>query len=304
MPASAAEEAAERYLPGHGPVSLELLGSGLMNESYRARRDGRVFALRIPQPDAARLGVDRVWECRVLAVASAAGLAPVIERCEPREGILVTRWVEGRPASAAQVRGGAGAAELARLAQRVHALRPPQPARILGPRDWIRRYRDALARAPAGPAPRRLRDRADLAAAAERHLGALESLPREAAVLCHSDLHAANLVATKSGLVLLDWEYAHVSEALWDLAGWACNGDLDDQTRVLLQSSYRGRPPTQVEQERFEHLAWLYDYVCVLWSAVYLLAGLPDEGIIGPARMRIARLERSAGGGVAELPAH
>ncbi len=305
MAASAAEQAALQYLPGRGPVSLELLDSGLVNESYRATREGRVYALRIPLPNPVRLGVDRDWECRVLAVASAAGLAPAIERCEPRQGVLVARWVEGHALCAAEARRGAGAAQVARLVRRVHALPPPLPPRILGPRDWISRYRDALSQLLTSSAAHSLGERAHLDEAAERRLEALESLPHEPLVLCHSDLHAANLIAAKNGLVLLDWEYAHVSEALWDLSGWACNTDLDDRARALLQSSYFGRPPTEGERQRFADLAWLYDYVCVLWSAVYLgTTGVPDERIIGPARARMARLTHGAGGGVGELPAH
>jgi thiamine kinase-like enzyme len=309
MAASAAEQAAQRYVPGRGPVSIERLGAGLVNESYRALREGRVYALRIPAPNPLQLGVDREWECRVLARASAAGIAPVIERCEPRHGVLVARWVEGRSMDAQEARRPAATALLALLACRVHALPPPAPARILGPRDWIHRYRDGLSPMAPDAAPRRLADRADLKEAAERRLRALESLPRAALVLCHSDLHAANLVAP----VLLDWEYAHVSEALWDLAGWACNTDLDGQARALLLASYFGRPPTKAETERFEHLRWLYDYVCVLWSAVYLgTVGAPDGRILDRARLCIVRLEHGAsgdagggvGGGVGELPAH
>ena len=81
---------------------------------------------------------------------------------------------------------------------------------------------------PASEANARVEGRHRLSAsagrAAPRRARSLAPRPR---VLCHSDLHAANLVATERGLVLLDWEYAHVSEALWDLAGWACNNDLE-----------------------------------------------------------------------------
>lgn len=305
MAASVAEETARQYVPGKGALSIERLGSGLVNESYRVAREGRVYALRVPTPGHLHLGLDREWECRVLACASAAGVGPAIERCEPEHGVLVARWVEGRAISPEEARRPLTTAALALLARRVHALAVPLPARILGPRDWIRRYRDALGGAAPDAMPGWLVGRGDLHEAAERRLEALDSLPQPPLVLCHSDLHAANLIEARTGLVLLDWEYAHVSEALWDLAGWSCNSDLDGQGRALLLASYLGRPAAAAEDERLERLTWLYDYVCVLWSAVYeATTTSPDGRIVARARHCIARLARGAGGGVGELPAH
>jgi thiamine kinase-like enzyme len=307
------EEAARRYVPGVGAVSLERLGRGLVNESHRVLRDGRMYSLRMPAAQAAAaraavpaathvpIGVDREWECRVLAVASAAGIAPVIERCEPRLGVLVTRWEQGHALSAEEARHPDTGARVAQLARRVHALRPPGNARVRRAADWIAHYRDALT-----PRPRGLAAGADLLQAeAERRLGALEASPPTPAVLCHSDLHPANLVANERGLVLLDWEYAHVSEALWDVAGWACNNDLEPHARALLLASYLGRPAAREEQRRFEDLAWLYDYVCLLWSEVYCGAtDASDRLILERGRALAARLLRGAGGGPGELPAH
>ena len=280
------EEAARRYVPGVGAVSVERLGRGLVNESHRVMRDGRVYSLRMPAAEPAPTGVDREWECRVLALASAAGLAPRIERCEPRLGVLVAQWEEGRALGADEARGPDASVQVAELTRRVHALPLPGNARVLGPADWIEHYRDALTRLPmaARQAPR-MQGRAAgadaLQAEAERRLGALEALSRAPRVLCHSDLHAANLVWTERGLVLLDWEYAHVSEALWDVAGWACNNDLEPAARAFLLMSYLGRPPSGEEAQRLEDLAWLYDYVCLLWSEVYCgAAGASDERIL------------------------
>jgi thiamine kinase-like enzyme len=305
------EAAARRYVPGTGAVSVERLGRGLVNETCRVMRDGRMYSLRIPawEPGAAHaatpaatgvpIGVDRGWECRVLAVASAAGIAPVIEWCEPRLGVLVARWEEGGALSAEDARHPDMGARVAELARRVHALAPPRAPRVLHPADWIQHYRGALNRQglAAGAEP--------LQAEADRHLGALEALPRAPGVLCHSDLHPANLVAGKRGLVLLDWEYAHVSEALWDLAGWACNNDLEREARVALLASYLGRPAAREEEQRLELLAWLYDYVCWLWGLVYCAAtGASERLILERGRALAARLTRRVGGGPGELPAH
>jgi thiamine kinase-like enzyme len=309
-------QAARRYVPGVGAVSIERLGRGLVNESHRVLRDGRMYSLRIAAHVAthaaahAPVGVDREWECRVLAVTSAAGIAPAIERCEPRLGVLVARWEEGHALSAEEARRPETGARVAQLARRVHALVLPGNARMLRPADWIARYRDALMRLPRDTrrAPRTQGPAAGtdlLQAEAERRLAALAALPRAPGVLCHSDLHRANLVTSERGLVLLDWEYAHVSEALWDIAGWACNNDLEPDARDLLLASYLGRAATRDEQRRLEGLTWLYDYVCLLWSEVY--CGATDASgrlILERGRTLAARLATRAGGGPGELPAH
>lgn len=171
------EEAARRYVPGVGAVSVERLGRGLVNESHRVLRDGRMYSLRMPAAQRAAahvpIGVDREWECRVLVVASAAGIAPVIERCEPRLGVLVARWEEGHALSAEEARRPDTGARVAQLTRRVHALVPPGNARVLHAADWIEHYRDALTPRTRGRAAGADR----LQAEAERRLGALEAFP-------------------------------------------------------------------------------------------------------------------------------
>ena len=39
------EEAARRYVPGVGAVSVAPLGRGLVNQSHRVVRDGRAYSL-------------------------------------------------------------------------------------------------------------------------------------------------------------------------------------------------------------------------------------------------------------------
>jgi hypothetical protein len=54
------------------------------------------------------------------------------------------------------------------------------------------------------------------------------------------------------------------------LASWSGNNDLPNELRLGLLASYAGRPPTVDEIRRLQLLAWLYDYVCLLWSELYL----------------------------------
>jgi thiamine kinase-like enzyme len=310
LPPRDLETIARSYVPGAGALSIERLGSGLVNESYRAVRAGRCYSLRIPAPQGEDLGLDRVWECRVLARAAAAGIAPVIERCEPLEGVLVARWVDGLSWTREQVREPANIRAVALLARRIHGLRIPEAPRRMSPASWIAFYREALERRDSAAGDAAAADTAAVDSAAvykgrrswpelegglAARSAALAALPGAPAVLCHSDLHVANLVAGAGGLTLLDWEYAHVSEPLWDLAGWSCNNDLTAEARHLLLASYLGRAPRDEEAERLDHLAWLYDYVCVLWSELFAARGAAEgQRVASRARALVERLRASA----------
>jgi thiamine kinase-like enzyme len=298
------ETIARSYVPGAGALAIERLGSGLVNESYRVVRAGRSYSLRIPAPQGEDLGLDRVWECRVLARAAAAGIAPVIERCEPLEGVLVAHWVDGLTWTWEQVREPANIRAVALLARRIHGLTIPEAPRRMSPASWIAYYREALERrgSAAGDAAAvdtaavdaGRRPRPELEGGLAAHSAALAALPSAPAVLCHSDLHVANLVAGAGGLTLLDWEYAHVSEPLWDLAGWSCNNDLTVEARHLLLASYLGRAPRDEEAERLDHLAWLYDYVCVLWSELFAARGAAEgQRVAARAQALVERLRAS-----------
>jgi thiamine kinase-like enzyme len=303
MPLEEPAGALEALVPGEGPLIVERLGSGLVNESYRVLRGGQAYTVRLPAAQAAELGLERAWECRVLERAASAGLAPRPARCDPARGLLVSSWVEGRFWSREEALSPVNMARVARLLRGVHGLSVAAPERRMSPADWIAHYSRAERVVGAGagraggvlagggmPALKGAVSRG-LEEAAALALARLGALPPPLLVLCHSDLHPANLVDTGRGLVLLDWEYAHVSEALWDVAGWACNTDMDLGGRTAFLRAYLGYDPSPAEAERLGVMAWLYDYVCLLWSEVYLRAR-PGEPAAGPISGRARELAR------------
>lgn len=266
-----AEHIARQAVPGTGVPHLSLLGSGLFNDTYRVDRDGRAFSMRLAVENPRGSNQDRVWELKVLQVAAQQGLAPALVRGDAERGFVVQEWVEGQPWAAPAVRRMPNIARLAALLRRVHELSVPEPARIMSPRAWVLHYGAILAAAGLSGAPA-------LAAMAAARLSNLEALPQAAGVVCHSDVHLLNVLecplqANRARtLLLLDWEYAHVSEPFWDLAGWSANNDFSDRLLRKLLAAYLGRPPHEHEWARCKLLVWLYDYVCLLWSKLYLNA--------------------------------
>lgn len=265
MPPGDIERLCRAVVPGAGPVEIQPLATGLISETYRVVRDGVAYALKAAAEHGADLGLDVAWEAQLLERAASSKLAPPLVYFDPKRAVMVSRWVAGQSWPLKDVKRPANMRRLAELLRRVHALSVPAPPRVMSPRSWVQVYGAALSRRAGGCTV----DTA-LRTAADSRLQEFARLPPVAGAVCHSDLHAMNLIQDGESLILLDWEYAHVSDPLWDLAGWAANNDFEAETQRDLLRSYLGAAPSTSEWIRFRLLMWLYDYVCLLWSALYL----------------------------------
>jgi thiamine kinase-like enzyme len=274
---------ARSVIPGTGTLDIEPVSVGLVNEVYRVVRGNLAYALRVAS---GRSGYqDPGWEARVLAAACSAGLAPPLELFDPERGIFVLRWVEGRPWTRMEAQASANIGRIADLLHRVHALAVPAPTRRMNPKAWMDLYGAALSSRESSGRDTGLREAAASTAAQ------LAQLPSTSGALCHSDLHLQNLLQSGTALMLLDWEYAHVSDPLWDVAGWSANNDFEHELRRELLANYLGNAPSELEWKRFGLLAWLFDYVCLLWSELYLCSKPDPQGAIAArARLLDARL--------------
>jgi thiamine kinase-like enzyme len=283
------ERLGREVVPGTGAPEIELLGTGLLNKTYRVVRDGAAYALRVaveypvnPKPDVA-------WEAELLKIAGSLGLAPPLVHSDPERGLLVTRWVAGRSWSPDEVKLPENLRKIAALLRDVHAMPIPPPARLMTAADWVGLYGAALSRA------RRPIDQ-ELRKSAAARLRQLAELPGAVGVVCHSDLHALNLIRADKSLVLIDWEYAHVSDFLWDLAGWSANNDFGEETQRDVLAHYLGSASSSSTWARFKLLAWLYDYISLLWSELAL--SLRHEAL-DSISLRAAQLDARL-----RLPAH
>ena len=252
--------------PGEGPVTVEPLGAGLLSDTYRVKRDGASYTLKIASQQGFELGADPAWEVRLLEQAGAAGVAPAVAYCDPGRKVLLTRWAAGRPWTVEEANEPASLERIAQLLRRVHALEVAGPPHSLSPVRWVEIYAASLAQRGVDAGDPALR------AAATAHLRQLDEWVPVPQVVCHSDLHALNLIEQANALILLDWEYAHIADPLWDLAGWSANNDLDAASQWRLLGDYGGRSPLAEDWRRLRLNLWLYDYVCLLWSKLYLSA--------------------------------
>jgi thiamine kinase-like enzyme len=249
-------------------------------DTYRARRDGVCYVVKVRTEFAGAVLPQRRFEIEVIAQAAAAGISSRLVAADADCTVLVLEWLDAVAMSESSAKRPDAA--LAALLRSIHALPLPSVRRVMSPRDWVGHYEQALADCGG----RGLRELAGGAHAALRRLDETQAPPN--LCVCHSDLHRLNVLLRAAGpragaLALIDWEYSHLSEPFWDLAGWSANNDLEGPARQALLALYLGRPPTDADRDRLATLCWLYDYVCLQWIGLYVTRR-PEQGATFRAR--------------------
>lgn len=216
-----------------GPVALAPLVGGISNLSFTATDGAGKYVVRVTR-DFPFHHVFRDREVMAARAAHAAGLAPEVVHAEP--GLMVSRFIEGRVLTVADVQ--ASIPRIARFVGRVHRELLP---RLSGTpfmfwvfhvnRDYVRQLREAgHAEAPL----------TQWTAVNTELEAAQMPLP---IVAGHHDLLAANLLDDGTRLWLIDYEYAGLSTAMFDLANLSSNNNFSPEQSRLLLETYFGGPP-------------------------------------------------------------
>ncbi|HEY2685567.1 MAG TPA: phosphotransferase [Steroidobacteraceae bacterium] len=267
------------HVPGAGDIELERLSSGMGRDTYRVCRDGVRYAVKVRTDTAGAQLPQRRFESEVIERAAAAGISARLVAADADCTVLVLEWLEGVAMSESSAK--LPDARLAALLRDIHALPLPSVRRVMSARDWVQHYDHALDCAARG-----VRELAGRAQDALRRLDKMQAAPN--LCICHSDLHRLNVLTLEGGprpgaLALIDWEYSHLSEPFWDLAGWSANNDLEVPARHALLDLYLGRAASDAERDRLAALCWLYDYVCLQWIGLYVTRQ-PEPGASFGAR--------------------
>lgn len=208
---------------------VPLAGTG--NRTFAVTGADFDVVVRLPGHDTAAL-VDRAAEARNAALAAALGVAPGLIHIEANDGAMVMQRAQGSPvADLSTAARHAALARFGRSLARLHA--GPGFQGRMDPWQKIDAYL-----AGAG-----LHDGAGPAA-----FGALwpriDGLRRRAFLdparlaPCHVDPIPANAIDDGTRVLLVDWEYAAMSEPLWDLAYLCVEGDLTPNEEASLLGGY------------------------------------------------------------------
>ena len=277
-------EAIARRLWPESQARIEPLGGGITNRNFKISVDEGTFVLRIGGKDTGLLGIDRDDEHEASVVAAGLGIGPEVVRFLEPEGYLVTRFVEGVPVAADELRRPERLRDLARTLRRVHDGR-----RIAARFDSFRVVESyaATSLAHGVSVPEAYEQAKRIANEVERARG------RQSLCTCHNDLLNANLIAAADGIVIVDWEYAGMGDRFFDLANFAANHELDeDESRELLEAYFGELRP---EDERALRLMrFMSDFREAMWGVVQQGISELDFDFAGYADRHFERLAQTA----------
>jgi thiamine kinase-like enzyme len=212
------------------PTVTPIVG-GITNRNFRVDIDGRSCVVRLPGARTELLGIDRAGEAEVARRAADLGVGPAVIAELPGVGTLVTEFVGGEPATGADLLAP-GVLEAVSASIRLLHRSGPTDARFPIFRVIERHARDA---ADVGGAVPAIYD--ELSTVARRIEQALSA---DRPVLCHNDLLPANVLLGPDRHWLIDFEYAGMNDALFDLANLSVNCAFDAAADVRLLDAYDG----------------------------------------------------------------
>ena len=231
------EDVVATVWPGR-PFDMEPLGGGITNHNFKVEfDDGETVVLRAPGKDTQLLGIDRQVESAAARMAASIGLGPEVIAFVA--DCLITRFVEGSPVPPEVMRRPENLARTADALRTLHQA-PIIPGRFDSFRV-VEEYAATAAEHGVDPPPdyewaKGVADRI------EETRGPQQLVPG------HNDLLNANFIDAGDRLVIVDWEYAGMSDRFFDLANFSVNHELTvEQDREVLRRlhgsrGHRGRP--------------------------------------------------------------
>ena len=245
-------EAALAFLRAKDAAVLHPLRHSPLADSWLVEVAGERAVLRIDQPAAAVMGLDRAAEFARLKAVAAAGLGPAPIAVDPGRGLLLRRHIEGSVWQPADLQQPAKLAQAAKLLCHAHSvdIESPSPGLALDLAAAVERYAGLAGQGGT------------MLAETTRHLLATCQDPGVRRVYCHNDPVADNFVAAPGPagrLWLIDWEYSGFNEFWFDLAVVVAHHELPPALARDFLGAYLGRPPTAAELHRLA--AWCSFYV-------------------------------------------
>jgi thiamine kinase-like enzyme len=277
------ERIAARVWPGRR-FQIEPLGGGITNRNFRVDVDGRSYVLRIGGRDTHLLGIDRRAEYRAASTAATLGVGPEVVAFVEPEGYLVTRFVEGAPAPAEELRRPEGLRETAELLRRFHEA-AAVPARFDSFRV-VEAYR-ASAVTHGVDVPPAYEQAKAVADRIEASLGAQPTVP------CHNDLLNANFIRSPDGIRIVDWEYAGMGDRFFDLANFAVNHELDEAAEEELLEAYFGQARA-ADAAHLRLMRFMSDFREAMWGVLQQAISELDVDFVDYANRHFERLQQTA----------
>jgi thiamine kinase-like enzyme len=272
---------------GHPDGEAQPLHGGITNLNYRVSFGGVEYVVRLPGKDTDLLGIDRHAEWIASCAAATLGIGPATGATLRDPPCLVSRFVDGREATADDLRDPAVIARVAGALRTFHdsdtALETPFDSFSI-----VESYAK-IARDRGGDLPHDLDDQLGRA----RTIQAALSGPEHEPVPCHNDLLAANFIHAGDRLFIIDWEYAGMGDRYFDLANFAMNGLGEDAQAELLEA-YFGEPPTPRRRAELALMGFMSAFREAMWAVVQGTASEIDFDFADHAHVHMEKLRAVA----------
>jgi thiamine kinase-like enzyme len=272
-------------------LRITTLAGGITNRNFRVDLEaesgvGGAYAVRLGGEDTHLLGISREVEHAATLAAAAVGVAPEVIAWLPADGILVTRFIEGDPVPLERLREPAMLRRLAASLRLVHD--GPAIPGLFVPFRTGEAYL-ALARSRGVPVPEAWPEAHEVARRIEVALLTRPPVLRP----CHNDLLNANLIDDGARVRIVDWEYAGMGDAAFDLGNVCANHDLSESEEMVLLGAYAGhvRPEALA---RLRVMRVMSDFREAMWGVLQgAISGL-DVDFAGYAARHFRRLLEAA----------
>ena len=281
-----------RRLPelGSGELTFTALSGGITNRNFLVdgAPGGARFVVRLAGNDTHLLGISREVEHAATVTAAGLGVGPEVIAFLRPEGYLVTRFIEGRPIPEPEMREPARLRAVGATLRRIHD--GPAIPGLFVPFRIVEAYRAlALSRGVTIP------PEYDLAQSIARRIelaclmAPLELRP------CHNDLLNANFIDDGSRIRIVDWEYAGMCDAYFDLGNFSINHELDADQDAILLAAYLGEAPSPALAARLTLMRVLSDFREAMWGVLQQGISTLDVDFVAYAAEHFDRLLTVAG---------
>ena len=242
-------------------VEAEYISGGITNQNYYLRVDGTPYFIRLAGEKTELLGIDRDHERQAVEEAAGVGIGPSVVDFLPEHGCLVTEWIDGEPVPPEDVRRRDVLERLVRSIAAYH--RCSEIPGSFSPFQIVEEYRESAEdRGVEVPVVYwELLDRSrEIQEAFQRH--PMPECP------CHNDLLNANFLMQDNRLIIVDYEYAGMGDAFFDLGNLSVNNEFDEETDLALLEMYFGEEPTPARISRLELMRLMSDFREAMWGVM------------------------------------
>jgi thiamine kinase-like enzyme len=267
--------------PEGEPVALD---GGITNRNFRVRAGGDDLVVRLPGKDTELLGIDRSAERDATEAAALAGVGPEVVDFMTEPPCLVTRFIEGRPLTAAELRGPPLLEQVAAALRTIHA-GTPLPLRF-DSFAVVDAYQ-ATARAHGARVPARF---GDLIGRAHAIRAALAGGAEHAPVPCHNDLLTANFLHDGERVRIVDWEYAGMGDRYFDLGNLSVNNGFAEADDERLLAAYWEAPCMPARFAALRLMRIMSDFREGMWGVVQTAISTLDFDFDGYADEHLERV--------------